>query len=557
MVSEPSTPVADGSTVREDPRSTDPAAPATSALSEGAAAAEANLVGLWPYDPEEGYHDEEVLGILGIEEPCVYLYEASNGERLYTPDGVLSRSLLRLPGGFTRYDPATEQIWVHDVGPMTTGDEVSIGGSGGVPIQERPLPGGCTARDFTVAKAMSPGRGPRLLVNDTPELVGVWPYDDDAVAVDDFVEGVLIVEEPCVYADPATVKRDGGRPAKVAARRIFLRLPDMLLSYEPASAQDAEGGASPTIRVAGSGPLQNGSAVKIAGDLVWSDPPVEQVYEGQCTAQAEMTVAAMRASSLGSPDRAEPQSATSVFPPLDDAGVARWTVEIVEWRPHDPDAFTQGLQIADGTMYESTGLWGQSSLRTVHPTTGGAIAQVALSDDYFGEGLTVVGDEIIQLTWQSGTAIVYDRFTLEEVGEHRYEGEGWGLCLSEDVLIMSNGSDRLARRDPQTFELLGTVTVTAPGYDGRLDYLNELECVEGMVIANVWQTERLLVIDPESGRVVAAIDARPLVDDVRQNSAASDIDVLNGVAFDESTGTLWMTGKLWPRLYRVRVVEVP
>ena len=116
-------------------------------------------MGLWPYDPAEGYHDEEVLGILGIEEPCVYLYEASNGERLYTPDGVLSRSLLRLPGGFTRYDPATEQIWVHDVGPMTTGDEVSIGGSGGVPIQERPLPGGCTARDFTVAKAMSPGRG--------------------------------------------------------------------------------------------------------------------------------------------------------------------------------------------------------------------------------------------------------------------------------------------------------------------------------------------------------------------------------------------------------------
>ncbi len=256
--------------------------------------------------------------------------------------------------------------------------------------------------------------------------------------------------------------------------------------------------------------------------------------------------------------RDELQAEVFVFPPLDDGvGVARWIVEIVESVPHDPDAFTQGLEIADGTMYESTGLWGQSSLRTVHPTTGGAIAQVALSDDYFGEGLTVVGEEIIQLTWQSGTALVYDRFTLEEVGEHRYEGEGWGLCLSEDVLIMSNGSDRLARRDPQTFELLGTVTVTASDYDGRLDYLNELECVEGIVIANVWQTEQLLVIDPESGRVVAAIDARALVDDVRQNSAASDIDVLNGVAFDESTGTLWMTGKLWPRLYRVRVVEVP
>ena len=261
---------------------------------------------------------------------------------------------------------------------------------------------------------------------------------------------------------------------------------------------------------------------------------------------------------VSAPDRAELQAEASVFPPLDTGGgVANWTVEIVESVPHNPEAFTQGLELAGGTMYESTGLRGRSSLRTVDAGTGEVMARVDLPEEFFGEGITVVGDEIVQLTWQSGTALVYDRLTLEEVGEHRYEGEGWGLCLSEDVLIMSNGSDRLARRDPQTFELLGTVTVTASGYDGRLDYLNELECVEGMVIANVWQTEQLLVIDPESGRVVAAIDAGALVDDVRQNSAASDIDVLNGVAFDESTGTLWMTGKLWPRLYRVRVVEVP
>ena len=253
----------------------------------------------------------------------------------------------------------------------------------------------------------------------------------------------------------------------------------------------------------------------------------------------------------------EPSVAVEVLPPLDGDGVARWTVEIVEWFPHDPDAFTQGLEVAGGTMFESTGLWGRSSLRAVDPATGEVVAQAVLADEYFGEGLTVVGAEIIQLTWQSGTAIVYDRHTLEPTGEHRYEGEGWGLCLSEDVLIMSDGSDRLARRDPETFELLGTVTVAAPGYDGRLDYLNELECVEGLAIANVWQTEHLLVIDPESGRVVAAIDAGPLLDDVGQDPAASDIDVLNGVAVDESTGTLWMTGKLWPRLYRVRVVEVP
>ena len=252
------------------------------------------------------------------------------------------------------------------------------------------------------------------------------------------------------------------------------------------------------------------------------------------------------------------QAGVSVFPPLGgDEGVARWTVEIIEWFPHDPEAFTQGLEVSDGIMYESTGLWGQSSLRAVDPATGEVTARVDLPDQFFGEGLTVAGDEIIQLTWQSGTALVYDRATLEPLREHSYEGEGWGLCEMGRQLIMTDGSDRLARRDLDTFELLHTVAATAPGYDGRLDYLNELECVQGLVIANVWQTDRLLVIDPDTGRVVAAIDAGPLVDDVAQASASSQIDVLNGVAVDEETATLWMTGKLWPRLYRVRVVEVP
>ena len=246
----------------------------------------------------------------------------------------------------------------------------------------------------------------------------------------------------------------------------------------------------------------------------------------------------------------------SVLPPVGDGeGVARWTVEIIEWFPHDPEAFTQGLEIAGGTMYESTGLWGRSSLRTVNPATGEVTAQVDLPEEFFGEGLTIAGDEIVQLTWRSGTALVYDRATLGLLGEHSYEGEGWGLCEMGGELIMTNGSDRLARRDPQTFELLGTVTVAAPGYGGRLDYLNELECVEGMVIANVWQTDRLLVIDPGTGGVVAAVDAGPLVDDVSRASAGRQIDVLNGVAVDENTATLWMTGKLWPRLYRVRIVE--
>ena len=232
--------------------------------------------------------------------------------------------------------------------------------------------------------------------------------------------------------------------------------------------------------------------------------------------------------------------------------VASWTVEIVDSFPHDPGAFTQGLEMVDGIIYESTGLWGESSLRTADLSTGEVVAVVDLSDDLFGEGLTVTGDHVVQLTWRSGMAIVYDRRTLSEIGRHSYEGEGWGVCLMGDELIMSNGSDRLARRDRVTFELLETVVVTAEGYGGRLDYLNELECVDGLVIANVWQTERLLVIDPYSGRVRAVIDAGTLLDRARQSGRR--IDVLNGVAA-VGDGTLLMTGKLWPTLYQVRIVE--
>jgi len=245
-------------------------------------------------------------------------------------------------------------------------------------------------------------------------------------------------------------------------------------------------------------------------------------------------------------------------------GVARWTVEIIESFPHDPAAFTQGLEKADGVLYESTGLFGRSSLRTVNSITGEVKAKVDLDDDLFGEGLTIVGDRVIQLTWLSGRALVYDRASLELLLEHSYQGEGWGLCaldegskygMSGQVLVMSDGSDHLTVRDPATFEVLARAAITATNYDGRLDYLNELECVEGLVIANVWQTNRLLVINPADTTVLASIDAAPLLNDVLHYTDGASIDVLNGVAHDAETDTFWMTGKLWPRLYRVRLVE--
>lgn len=233
-------------------------------------------------------------------------------------------------------------------------------------------------------------------------------------------------------------------------------------------------------------------------------------------------------------------------------GAARWTVEVLERRPHDPDAFTQGLEMADGALYESTGLYGRSSLRRVDPATGAVTAEAAVADDLFAEGLTVVGDRIVQLTWKAGRALVYDRATLGLVGEFAYEGEGWGLCWSGGELVMSDGSDRLARRDPESFELIGTVAVASAGV--AVDRLNELECLDGLVIANVWQTSELLVIDIADGRVAAVIDGQPLIDDVVTAADPGAIDVLNGVAALDD-GTFLMTGKLWPLMYRVKVIE--
>ena len=255
-------------------------------------------------------------------------------------------------------------------------------------------------------------------------------------------------------------------------------------------------------------------------------------------------------------DGDEPAAASanpSGLPDLDsEAGAARWTVEILERRPHDPDAFTQGLEMADGALYESTGLYGRSSLRRVDPATGAVTAEAAVADDLFAEGLTVVDDRIVQLTWKAGRALVYDRTTLGLVGEFAYEGEGWGLCRSGGELVMSDGSDRLARRDPESFELIGTVAVASAGV--AVDRLNELECLDGLVIANVWQTSELLVIDIADGRVAAVIDGQPLIDDVVTAADPGAIDVLNGVAALDD-GTFLMTGKLWPLMYQVRVVE--
>lgn len=219
---------------------------------------------------------------------------------------------------------------------------------------------------------------------------------------------------------------------------------------------------------------------------------------------------------------------------------------VVDTYPHDRRAFTQGLVLRDGVLYESTGLVGQSSLRIVNPRTGQVVRQVQVAAPYFAEGLADVGPRLLQLTWQHGLAFVYDRQTLARTGEFSYTGEGWGLCHSGRALFMSDGSATLTERDPQTFAVRRAIRVVQDG--APVERLNELECVGGDVYANVWTTDTIVKIEAATGRVTARIDATGLLGPMDRLG----VDVLNGIAHDPADGTFLITGKLWPRLFRVR-----
>lgn len=242
-------------------------------------------------------------------------------------------------------------------------------------------------------------------------------------------------------------------------------------------------------------------------------------------------------------------SARTQPPGLAQAGPAPRTVrhEVVRRYPHDPGAFTQGLIVRDGFLFESTGLNGRSSLRQVRLETGEVLREVAVENRYFAEGLTDWGTRLIQLTWVSNIAFVYDVTTLRRTNTFTYDGEGWGLTHDEHRLILSDGSPVLRFLDPASFREIGRLTVRDAGTP--LEELNELEFVDGRVLANVWRSDRIAVIDPASGDVVGWIDLAGLLPD---RQPLGD-DVLNGIAHDAATGRLFVTGKLWPWLFEIRL----
>jgi glutaminyl-peptide cyclotransferase len=233
----------------------------------------------------------------------------------------------------------------------------------------------------------------------------------------------------------------------------------------------------------------------------------------------------------------------------------RVVVREVGRRAHDTSAFTQGLEFVDGRLLESRGLYASDEgapLTEIDPVDGRVLrAEPRDPDDgdYFAEGLTVVGDRIIQLTWQENVAFEFDRDTFERTGTFTYDGEGWGLCHDDDRLVMSDGTPTLTFRDLATFEATGTVTVTLDGQP--VERLNELECVGGLVWANIWLTPTIVGIDPADGRVVTVVDVTSLADDRGRSLEDPAADVLNGIAYDDQTDTWLLTGKLWPWMYEV------
>ncbi|MEK7830365.1 MAG: glutaminyl-peptide cyclotransferase [Acidobacteriota bacterium] len=229
--------------------------------------------------------------------------------------------------------------------------------------------------------------------------------------------------------------------------------------------------------------------------------------------------------------------------------VQNYTYEVLNSYPHDPAAFTQGLVYHQGVLYESTGLNFQSSLRQVELTTGRILKKVDVASAHFAEGLALFNNRFYQLTWQSQVTFVYD-LEFAQIRTFGYSGEGWGLTHNGQSLIMSNGSNQIRFVDPETFQTQRTISVT--DQDRPVNQLNELEFIKGEIFANIWLTDRIARIDPATGKVTGWVNLAGLL---RPEDRTRPVDVLNGIAYDEAGDRLFVTGKLWPKLFEIKLIS--
>ena len=223
-----------------------------------------------------------------------------------------------------------------------------------------------------------------------------------------------------------------------------------------------------------------------------------------------------------------------------------YTYKIVNTFPHDPQAYTQGLVFDEGILYEGTGGYGSSVIRRVDLVSGRVLQEYRLPANYFGEGITLCGDTLVQLTWQSHAGFVYDKNSFKQLREFSYPTEGWGITYDGSHIIMSDGSSRLYFLNPENFNTTGYIE--AHDENGPVNMLNELEYVGGRIFANVWTTDKIVILDPADGSVTGWLDLSGLREKGRFNSS---VDVLNGIAYDAKSNRMFVTGKLWPILFEI------
>ncbi len=250
----------------------------------------------------------------------------------------------------------------------------------------------------------------------------------------------------------------------------------------------------------------------------------------------------------------QPSARSTIYPParalLSTDRTPMYTYKVVNIFPHDPQAFTQGLFYRDGFLYEGTGLNGRSSLRKVRLETGEIVQKINLAAEFFGEGIAPVGDEIVQLTWKAHKGFVYRASDFHLLREFSYPGEGWGLAAHGNELYMSDGTAEIRILDGKTLREKRRLKV----HDGQKPVLelNELEFVEGEIFANIWQTDRIARISPQSGKVLGWIDLQGLLNPMYQRHSDA---VLNGIAYDPAKKRLFVTGKLWPNIFEIQIVR--
>jgi glutamine cyclotransferase len=254
-------------------------------------------------------------------------------------------------------------------------------------------------------------------------------------------------------------------------------------------------------------------------------------------------------SSCSAPDEgAGKQASNQPSTRVESQGAQKTSYEVVNTYPHDPEAFLQGLVWYDGGFYESTGLYGESTLRRVEFPSGRVLKKIGLAADLFGEGLALVGNHLVQITWQTRRGFVYDRETFRLIREFTYDTEGWGITYDGKSLIMSDGSSALTYLDPQTYQPVKKLNVTM---NGRPVFrLNELEFIEGEIWSNIWQDDTIVRIDPSTGKVTSYLDMKGVLP---RESRTGHEDVLNGIAYDAEHRRIFISGKKWPRILEIRL----